>query len=417
MGTWEPRVSMKRPAPIRRVVGYAANRKKPVAQSYIRMEPVMRKNTRFVGLDVHANTIAVAVADAGSTEVRFFGTIQNRFDHVQRLIKKLGGPDGLKACYEAGPTGYRLYRDLQKLGVECEVIAPTLVPVKAGDRIKTDRRDAEKLARNFRAGLLTKVYVPTPEHEAFRELVRAREAAKEDQKRARLRMRTFLLRHGLRPPQKTRAWSVKFMDWLNSLKFEHFAQNEAFVDLRSELQRLNERLTHLEAVMVEAVDTLPEAMREVIRALQALRGVGVIIAATIVAEVGTFSRFASPTELMAYTGIVPGEHSSGERTVRLGITKTGNARMRRVSVEAAWSYRYQPAVSEVIRRRQEGLPLPVKDIAWRAQQRLFKRLRQLVGRGKARQVAVTAVARELLGFVWEIGRHVEAELTASHAAA
>jgi transposase len=366
----------------------------------------MKKPTRWVGLDVHAETIAVAVAEEDGA-VRSLGTIPNEPASVERLVRKLGDRPTLRVCYEAGPCGYVLYWQLTKLGVACEVVAPTLIPVKAGDRVKTDRRDAEKLARCHRSGDLTGVWVPDAEHEALRDLVRAREAAKKDQLRARHRLGKFLLRRGKRRPQGIRAWGDKHMTWLSSVTFEHAAACDTFVDYFSEVKRFAERIKRLEKALDEAIEQAPLHMREVVAALQSLRGVAKMIAVTIVAEVGQLSRFTRPKELMGYSGLVPTEASSGGKTRRGAITKTGNGHLRRVLVEAAWLYRFRPVMYAALRARQRGQSEDVKAIAWKAQHRLNSRFRKLTARGKPQPQAVTAIARELLGFVWAIGVQIE----------
>ncbi|MGA2547920.1 MAG: IS110 family transposase, partial [Rectinemataceae bacterium] len=263
------------------------------------------KVCRFVGLDVHAETIAVAVAEVGG-EVRSLGTIPNREESVKRLVKKLNTDGPWEACYEAGPTGYALYWQLAKLGIRCKVIAPTLVPMKAGDRVKTDRRDAERLARSFRAGELTAVWVPDTAHEALRDLVRARH-----------RLGKFLLRQGRRPPEKMRAWTQTYIDWIkHKVRFDEPAQQWTLEDYLNEVEHCSQRIERLEGLIEEAVQTAPESMKAVIAALQALRGIAKVSAVTIVAEVGQLSRFATARQLMGYSGAVASEYSSGERTRR-----------------------------------------------------------------------------------------------------
>src|SRR6059036_2065283 len=290
----------------------------------MRKEPVMKKDIRFVGLDVHAETISVAVADP-SGEVRSLGVIPNQESAVRRLVRRLGKKEDLRVCYEAGPTGYVVYWWLTALGVHCDVVAPTLVPVKAGDRVKTDRRDALKLARSYRAGDLTPVWVPDAAHEALRDLVRAREAAKKDQLRARHRLGKFLLRQGRRPPTGLRAWTRPHRNWVKTLQFEHAAHEATLLDYLHEVDHAADRLARLERALDVAITGAPARMRAVIEALQALRGVARVTAVTLVAEVGEFSRFVKPRQLMGYSGAVPCEDSSGERTWRGGITKSGNA--------------------------------------------------------------------------------------------
>ena len=370
----------------------------------------MKKGIRCVGLDVDSKKIAVAVAEAEpGSEVRSLGEIPNRADSVRRLVKKLGAANKLRVCYEAGPHGYVLYWQLVGLGVHCDVVAPTLVPVKPGDRVKTNRRDAEKLARSYRSGDLTPVWVPDAEHEALRDLVRAREAAKKDQLRARHRLGKFLLRRGLRAPEGVKNWTLQYKAWLRTLRFEHAAQEATFLDYLHEVEHAAERLVRLEKSLNQAVESLPEELGAVVAALQALRGVQQLTAVTIVAEVGPLSRFSRPKQAMSYSGMVSSEDSTGSRVRRYGITKAGNAHFRRVVGEAAWAYQYRPAMSPTLKRRQQGLSEPVKEIAWKAQHRLCARYRHLLGKGKVKQQVTTAVGRELVGFMWAIGMQVEKE--------
>ena len=365
------------------------------------------KRVKFVGLDVHAETIAIAIAEQDG-EVRSLGVIPNREDSVRKLVRKLGTMEELRFCYEAGPTGYVLYWQLTRMGAKCEVLAPPLVAVKAGDRVKTDRRDALKLARNYRAGELTAVWVPDAAHEALRDVVRAREAAKKDQLRARHRLSKFLLRHGRRPPMGVKVWTIKYLEWVKrEVHFEQLAQEATLLDYLHEVEHAAARITRLDGAIEEAVKVAPPKMRAVIEALQALRGVAHVSAVTVVAELGELSRFARAKQLMGYGGIVASEDSSGERTRRGNITKTGNAHLRRVVVEAAWAYRHRPDVGATLRKRQEQVSEEVKEIAWKAQQRLHQRYRKLLAKGKNKLVVVTAIGRELLGFIWAIGIKVE----------
>jgi transposase len=372
----------------------------------MRKEPVVGKRIRFVGLDVHAETIAVAVAEPDGT-VQTLGTIPNDPEAVRKLMKKLGPAARLRVCYEAGPTGYVLYWQVTQLGVACEVVAPTLVPVRVGDRVKTDRRDALKLARSYRSGDLTAVWVPDAAHEALRDLVRAREAATRDQLRARHRLGKFLLRHGRRPPAGVRAWTLRHLAWVRAQVFEPVAQEATRLDYLTEVDHAAARVARLERAIDEAVEATPAPMRAVIQALQTLRGIAQVSAATIVAEVGQLSRFARPRQLMGYSGLVAREHSSGAATRRGRITKTGNAHLRRILVEAAWAYRHRPAVGPTLRRRQAGQDAAVTAIAWKAQHRLHRRYRRLTAKGKPKPHVITAVGRELLGFIWAIGVEVE----------
>jgi transposase len=367
----------------------------------------MKKTVRFLGLDVHAETIAVAVAEPDGS-VRSLGTIANRAESIRKLVKKLGPVEQLKACYEAGPTGYVLYWQLAELGVACEVIAPTLVPMKAGDRVKTDRRDAERLARSYRSGDLTPVWVPDEGSEALRDLVRAREAAKQDQLRARHRLSKFLLRSGQRPAAGMKAWTQLYMAWVRQLRFKQVAQESTRLDYLHEVEHMAERVKRLEQAIAEAVKRASPEIQEVVKGLQALRGIAQISAVTIAAELGNIARFAGARQLMGYSGAVPSEDSSGKRTQRGSITKTGNAHLRRIAVEAAWSYRLRPGVGPALRKRQEGVSEEIKEIAWKAQHRLHTRYMRLAAAGKDQRKIITAVGRELLGFVWAIGIKAEA---------
>ena len=375
----------------------------------------MKEKVRFLGLDVHAETIAVAIAEPEG-EVRSLGTIANREESIRKLVKKLGPVEQLRACYEAGPTGYVLYWQLSKLGVDCAVIAPTLAPMKASDRVKTDRRDAERLARSHRAGDLTAVWVPDAGSEALRDLVRGREAAKQDQLRARHRLGKFLLRSGQRPPMGIKAWTQAHLTWVRQLHYAQPAQEATRLDYLHEVDHMAERVLRLEQAISDTIKTASPAMQEVIRGLQALRGIAQVSAVTIVAELGNITRFESAPQLMGYSGAVPSEDSSGKRKQRGAITKTGNAHLRRIAVEAAWSYRLRPCVGPALRKRQEGVPEEIKEIAWKAQHRLHKRYARLAAAGKDQRKIITAVGRELLGFIWAIGIQAEASSQQKRAA-
>lgn len=374
----------------------------------------MSKNTQeitYVGLDVHAETISIAVASRDSRgRARSVGTIPNGPDSLRKAMKKLGTAKSLRVCYEAGPTGYAVYWQLQKQGIACEVIAPTLVPVKAGDRIKTDKRDAMKLAQCYRAGELTPIFVPDAEHEALRDLVRAREAAKKDELRARHRVSKFLLRLGRRRDTTTRAWGQAHWRWLDKQRFEHAAQQEAFLDYKNEAQHATERVARLDAAIDRAIEAAPERMRALVEALQCLRGVAKVAAVTVVSEIGSFERFSSAAHFMAYLGLVPSEHSSGGSRRQGRITKTGNAHVRRILGQAAFSGHRPPRRGPELKKRQEGQSQAIVDIAWEAQKRLYRKHQSMSLRRKPPQVTVTAISRELAGFIWAIGTQCEAEL-------
>jgi transposase len=371
---------------------------------------------RFIGLDVHADTIAVAVAEPDG-EVRSIGIIPNRLESVRKMVHQLGPANHLKACYEAGPTGYTLYWQLTQLGVACAVIAPTLVPVKAGDKVKTDRRDASKLARCYRGGDLTPVWVPDAAHEALRDLVRAREDAREDQQRARQRLGKFLLRHGWQPPQEIKKnWTQKHLTWIKSqVRFDQPASQAAFLDYVHQVELAADRLQTLEKAIDDAIAVAPPQIQEVVQALQALRGVGKVVAVTVVAEAGSLARFGNPRQLMSYSGMVSSEYSSGGRIQRGPITKTGNSHLRRVIVEAAWAYQHKPWLGGWLVKRQQGLEQEIKDISWKAQWRLCTRYKKLAARGKNKPQIVTAIGRELLGFIWAIAVRTEARVAGQSA--
>ena len=359
----------------------------------------MKKRVHYIGLDVHKETIAVSIAPQDSTEVRRYGIIGGTLDAIDKLVKKLS-QEGveLRFVYEAGPCGFVLCRYLRSKGLVCMVVCPSLVPKKASDRVKTDRRDADQLARLYRAGELTAIHIPDPEDEAVRDLVRARAAAVVDQRKARNRLKGFLLRLGFRYTGKS-SWNDPHKRYLSGLVMAHPPQQIAFQEYIHAIDDASERLDRL----TEAVEyALPGWKWEpVVRALMCLRGVGVLTAMTLVAEVGDFSRFNDPKALMHFLGLTSSEHSSSDRRVQGGITKCGNAHCRRVLSEAAWQYRLKPKVSEALQKRQEHQSKEVRLIAWKAQQRLHKRFGQLSVRKKS-VVAATAVARELAGFVWAI---------------
>ncbi len=366
----------------------------------------MKKHSTFVGMDVHKNSISIALAHEGRQgEVRSYGRIDGSLYALDKVIRKLVSTGNrLHFVYEAGPCGYPIYRHLTAQGFDCMVVAPSRIPKKSGDRIKNDRRDAIQLARLHRAGELSAVYVPNDEDEAFRDLTRAREDAKSDEKKSKQRLSAFLLRHGYRYTGRT-SWSKAHMRWLSGIKMPHRAQQIVFQEYINTLSQCQQRVQRLTEQIQQL---LPQwRMFPVAQALQSLRGVSLIVAVTTVAEIGDLSRFQSPVELMNYIGLVPSENSSGEKTRRGSITKAGNGHVRRVWVEAAWAYQYRARVSRALLKRQEGLPEHIRDIAWKAQLRLCSRYRHLWARGKARQVIVTAIARELCGFMWAIANETQ----------
>ena len=363
----------------------------------------MSERTRFLGLDAHAHTVAVAIAEEVGAPSEY-GVIPNDPSSVRRMVGRLGGPGvRLVACYEAGPTGYTLHRQLQAMGVECMVVAPSLVPVRSGDRVKTDRRDALKLARLLRSGDLTPIWVPDEEHEALRDLVRARADAKTDSLRAKHRLSKFLLRRGIRPPHGVGAWTSRYDTWLAHLRLDDPRAQIVLDDYRSVHRAATDRVRRLEQALVAAV---PDRHRPMVAALQAFRGIAFLTAVTIVAEVGDLRRFATARQFMAYVGVVPSEYSSGASRHRGRITKTGNAMLRHVLGETAQHARLQPRIGATLRQRQQGVPPPIVELSWRAQNRLHHRYRHLSAR-LGRPKALTAVSRELAGFVWAVGQHLD----------
>lgn len=369
----------------------------------------------YVGLDVHKASIAVAVARAGRGEPEYLGEIPNTEAAVRKLLKRLS-PDGevLSFCYEAGPCGYGLYRQLTGLGHDCAVVAPSLIPRKAGERLKTDRRDALSLGRLHRSGELTAVWVPDEEQEAIRDLTRAREDAKSLELKARQQLGAFLLRHGRVYGGKSR-WTQAHLRWLETVKFDTPVQQIVLQDYIDTVKAAQTRVAELEAQMRAALETW--SLRPVVEALMALRGLKLIVAMTTLAELGDLTRFDSPRELMAYLGLVPSEHSSGGSRRQGGITRTGNGHVRRVLVEAAWAYRFPARKSACIQRRAEKTSAEVQAIAWEAQKRLCGRYRALMQAGKQKQQVTTAVARELAGFIWAIACEVAGKAHASKALA
>jgi transposase len=363
----------------------------------------------FVGLDTSKNKISVAVADLGrGGEVRFYGDIDSSPDAVHRLVKKLSTKyQSLHFCYEAGPCGYGLHRQLTALGHRCDVVAPSMIPLRPGDRIKTNRRDALTLARLHRAGELTPVWVPDAAHEAVRDLVRAREAAMLDLRMKRQQLTAFLLRHDrIFPGRKT--WSRAHIRWLCEQRFEHPAHQIVMQEYRQAIDDAETRLGRLEG---QLADVVPQwSMAPVVEAFQAMRGVGLLAAVIFVAEVGDVRRFESPSQLMGYLGLVPSERSTGDRVRRGGITKAGNRRARWVLIEGAWTYRLPARVGRTLQARLEGLPKVVRDIAWKAQTRLCGRYRRLMAAGKKPCLVTTAIAREMAAFLWAIGQQVAPRL-------
>lgn len=362
----------------------------------------------YLGLDVHNDTIAVSLAPSDSPEVRRYGIIGGQHDDVLKLLKKLQAAHpgmALKCCYEAGPRGYPLCRFIRQHGAECIIVAPSKVPRQPGDRVKTDRRDADQLARLFRAGELTGIYVPDPPDEAVRDLIRARYQVQKQQHRARQQLKMFLLRQNLRYAG-AKPWTAKHLRFLATVKLPFGEQQFVFQEMVNVITDAGQRLERYE----KQIEAVVEGWRwqPVVAALMSLRGVALLTGATLVAELGDLHRFETAPQLMSYLGLCPGEHTSGTERKQGGITKLGNGIARKAMIEAAWNNRSPARISRTVLARQEGLPQAVTEAAWNAQTRLHQRYKHLTGVGRKKsQVAAAALGRELSGFVWAIGRMVQ----------
>lgn len=363
------------------------------------------KNTtiKYVGFDTHKDSIVIALADQERNgEVRIYGTIDNTIDAVDKFIRKQVSKNRELHCvYEAGPTGFGLCRHLRGNGIDCIVVAPSQIPKKDGERIKTDRRDASNLARLHRAGELQEIYVPSRDDEAMRDLLRSRDDARHASRKAKQRLLSFLLRHGKTYTGKTN-WSQPHFNWLAECKFEHPAQQIAFQEYIGTINEAVCRLKRLDMQISKLAKEWKQA--PLVASIQSLRGVAELTAVTIIAELGNLERFTNPKKLMAYIGLVPSVYSTGSTTRHGGITKTGNGFVRRVLVEAGWTYRLPARITKHLLKRNQGQPLSIQNIAWKAQVRLCNKFRRLRAKGKPKQVVTTAIARELIAFVWAIQR-------------
>jgi transposase len=355
------------------------------------------QSTTIIAFDQHAATTVAAVLLPGQRTPALH-SLTSDSPTILRFVRRLRRQGPVTCCYEAGPCGFELQRALSAQGMACDVIAPALIPRRAGDRIKTDRRDAGHLAVLYRAGALTAIHIPTDQEEAARDLLRCREDIRADLLRARHRLSKFLLRHGRRFTATRKAWSKRHDAWLRAQTWSLPALDQTH---RTYLRTVDEAIARLQAVEqdLRALLTL-EPLRPRVQRLRCFRGIDDLTALTIAAELGDPRRFATAPRLMAFVGLIPSEHSSGTKTARGAITKTGNAHLRRVLVEAAWHYRHHPFVGRALKQRQDRAPATAVAHAWTAQQRLYRRYQRLVARGKPKQHIVTAVARELTGFVW-----------------
>jgi len=369
-----------------------------------RRQTMSKTITSFVGLDVHKDSTAIAVAEAGRENPRFIGTVGSELGQLLKALRSLGKPETLLVLYEAGPCGYGLARQLRSRGYSCEVVAAGKIARRPGERIKTDRRDALTLARLGRSGDLVKVIVPEEPDEAMRDLSRAREDAVRARLKARQQLKALLLRQGHRYSGKS-SWTLAHERYLARVSFPYPAQEIAFAEYRQAVREGHERVERL----TEALRTQSQQWRlkPLVAALASLRGIDFVAAVTLAAEIGDFRRFARPCELMGFLGLVPSEYSTGNTRRQGDITKTGNSHARRVLVEAAWNYRFPARISRILQTRQEGQPQAVREIAWRAQLRLAHRYRRLSARKLHPNKVCVAIARELAGFLWDIARQVK----------
>ena len=362
----------------------------------------MSRFSTYVGLDVHKKSIVLAFASADSSEAALsLGSVPTDYKRLKTKLLQLGLPRTIKICYEAGPTGYGLYHKLRADGFSCDVVAPAKTPKMSTDRVKTDKRDARKLAAFLRSGHLTAIRVPTLEEESLRDLLRTREAFKKSHTNLKRRLSSLLLRHG-RIWHKKSNWTLEHREWIRKQVFEHLGTKLGF-------RRYLEELAHLDAMILELdaeIETVAKTMKnyDLIRALQAFKGIKLLTAAMIVAEIGDFRRFPSAAKLMSFLGLTPSEHSSGERQRRGSITKAGNARLRTLLVEATWAYWRSPHVSKILLKRSAGVSAKIREQSWKAQRRIYKRLHALTASGKPGRKALIAATRELAGFVWAVGQ-------------
>jgi transposase len=355
------------------------------------------QSTTIIAFDQHAATTVAAIL-VPSQRTPALQSMTSDTATIVRVVERVRAQGAVRCCYEAGPCGFELQRALSTHGVPCDVIAPALIPRRAGDRVKTDRRDAAQLAILYRAGALTPIHIPTDQEEAARDLLRCREDIRADLLRARHRLSKFLLRHGRRFTGTKKAWSKAHDVWLRAQRWPLAALDQTHAAYLRTVDEAVARLRHVEDDLRALLELEP--LRPRVQRLRCFRGIDDLTALTIAAELGDPRRFPSAPRAMAFVGLVPSEHSSGTKRARGAITKTGNAHLRRVLVEAAWHYRHRPFVGAALRRRQRGAPAAIIAQAWTAQQRLHRRYHRLAGRGKVTPLVTTAIARELTGFVW-----------------
>lgn len=369
------------------------------------------KYTINVGFDVHNEKIVVATIQREAPEAEVLCTIPNEPDAIRKLLKKLGDFKKIRVCYEAGPCGYVIYRQLTQMGISCVVVAPSLIPTKPGEHIKTDKRDAKKLAKLLRNGDLTPVWVPDEKQEALRDLLRAREDASKDSSRKRKQLTSFLMRLDIRPPGKMKRWTMKYFQWLKTIKFDELSRQFVITEYIYAVEQVQEKINRYNKAIEEAAIGITN--QKLFKALQALKGIGLLTAATLIAEIGDISRFKTASQLMCFLGLIPREHSTGTTRHQGGITKAGNAHVRFLMIESSQHYRLTPRIGLELRKRQEGVSEDIKAISWKAQHRLHHKYRKLAMRGKSKQKAIVAVGRELVGFIWAIAQQVAKESVAA----
>lgn len=372
----------------------------------------MQEIRSYVGLDVHKNSIAVAFVNAGSGEAESLGSVPNDLTRLLKKLAPLGAPETVRICYEAGPTGYSLYRKLREHHYDCQVVAPAKTPQLPGDRVKTDRRDALKLALFLATGHLTAIRVPTPEEEALRDLIRYREDLKTKETNSKRQLNSMMLRHDRIFRDGKSLWTKKHFDWLETQVFELEASNLALQGYIGEVRRFANVIAEVDRHIAEVAETIEQA--SLVHALRAFKGIKTLTAATIVAEVGDLKRFPSADKFASFLGLTPSECSSGDTRSRGRITKAGNGRVRRILVEAAWAYWRSPHVSRELESRSEGVTSAVRDLSWNTQRRLYKRLRALQARHVSAKKALVAVTRELACAIWALGQ--QEVLVQQHAA-
>ncbi len=360
----------------------------------------------YIGMDTHKQTIVSSIASPGRSKPKHLGEMANDPKKIKKFVENLSkkyNGEVLLFCYEAGPCGYVLYHQITSLGHDCMVVAPSLIPVKSGDRIKTDRRDSQKLARYLRDGSLTSIWIPGTEQEAIRDLTRIRSDFKNNETKAKQQLNSFILRHGHNWPVGKKRWSKGYMTWLENLKFKHPWQQIVLQEYINAVTDASKKLNDIHKYLLQAKANW--SLSPIIDSLSALRGIDTLAAMIIISELGDLTRFTHPSQLMSYLGLVPSEHTSSTRRRLGGITKTGNSVARRMLVESAWSYRYPARQTAHIKRKSKNASNYAKEVSWKAQKRLCARYQKFTQAGKDTRTTIVAIARELVGYVWDIAVH------------